>query len=522
VRTLEYEALERREMMASGVTAVMNNGGVLNVRGTGAADRINFIQTSGRISIAGTPGAWSASAVRSIVVELGGGNDYVSLHSQANGGRQNLAEQVTIRVGAGSETVRLPNGSQLLVRGNGATLSVTASGQASLNGRLLTKSSVAPTPAPAPRPTPAPCAPPRPAPTPANWFDANVIDAALRSLGRSLFADNRLDRNDMLKLLRSAQDGGVIDAAEYRDLRKIAANAQLFGSQDHVWKLTSYVVMGNAANARYQGAALGNLTANASSAHLQKLVNKWFVGADRPAAQGTYRLAAGSLFVNGPSYADVRQGQVGDCYLLASLAEAAYRDPSAITSMFIVNGDGTYTVKYHRNGQPQYVTVDSYLPTDGAGRLIYAGYGASASNRGNELWVSLAEKAYAQINEMGWLRTGLPGNGQNAYAAISGGYIYAAMSHVTGKATKAFASTAASTSFTAVAAAFQSGKMIGFASKSAPALRSIVPNHAYAVVNFNAVSQTVSLYNPWGPQYGIVTLAWSSVQANFAYFDQTV
>jgi hypothetical protein len=96
------------------------------------------------------------------------------------------------------------------------------------------------------------------------------------------------------------------------------------------------------------------------------------------------------------------------------------------------------------------------------------------------------------------------------------------MGHVTGKATKAFASTAATTSFSVVAAAFQSGKMIGFASKTAPASQSIVASHAYAVVGVNAASQTVSLYNPWGPQYGIVTLAWSAVQANFAYFDQTV
>ena len=66
------------------------------------------------------------------------------------------------------------------------------------------------------------------------------------------------------------------------------------------------------------------------------------------------------------------------------------------------------------------------------------------NNTGNELWMALAEKAYVQINELGWLRTGLSGNGQNAYAAIEGGYIYAALGQVTGQATTSFASTAAS------------------------------------------------------------------------------
>ena len=47
----------------------------------------------------------------------------------------------------------------------------------------------------------------------------------------------------------------------------------------------------------------------------------------------------------------------------------------------------------------------------------------SANSASNELWTALAEKAYVQINEMGWLRSGLPGNGQNSYSAIEGGYI---------------------------------------------------------------------------------------------------
>ncbi len=34
---------------------------------------------------------------------------------------------------------------------------------------------------------------------------------------------------------------------------------------------------------------------------------------------------------------------------MTALAEIAYRSPSTITSMFIVNGDGTYTVRFYNN-----------------------------------------------------------------------------------------------------------------------------------------------------------------------------
>jgi hypothetical protein len=190
--------------------------------------------------------------------------------------------------------------------------------------------------------------------------------------------------------------------------------------------------------------------------------------------------------------------------------------------MFVVNGDGTYTVKFFNSGQAHYVTVDSYLPTNGAGQLMYANLGAMYNNTGNELWTALAEKAYVQINEMGWLRAGLSGSGQNAYSGISGGYIFAALSQITGQATTPFASTAGTTSFTTFVTAFNQGKSIGFASKSTPTSNTVVGGHAYAVVGYNATNQTVTLFNPWGIQYGLVTMTWSQIQANFSYFDRTV
>ena len=85
-------------------------------------------------------------------------------------------------------------------------------------------------------------------------------------------------------------------------------------------------MLGSAANAKYLGQSLGNLAAGSSATQLGNLVNKWFLGLDRPTASGTYRQFAGQLFVSGAAYTDINQGQVGDCYFMASLAEAALRN----------------------------------------------------------------------------------------------------------------------------------------------------------------------------------------------------
>ena len=79
------------------------------------------------------------------------------------------------------------------------------------------------------------------------------------------------------------------------------------------------------------------------------------------AATFAYAEAAGSLFCFGPSETDVDQGSVGDCYFLASLGSVADRDPGRIEDIFTDNGDGTFTVRFFRDGNAEYVTVDRFL-----------------------------------------------------------------------------------------------------------------------------------------------------------------
>ena len=123
--------------------------------------------------------------------------------------------------------------------------------------------------------------------------------------------------------------------------------------------------------------------------------------------------ASASLFLasNGdePSYLDVDQGDVGDCWLMASLAEVAARDPQDIEDMFTYDGTtvdkgatvGLYTVQFfNTNGSAFDVEVNTELPAAGE----Y--YDFVTNGLGTEvLWVALAEKAYAEANSVGYVTT---------------------------------------------------------------------------------------------------------------------
>lgn len=341
---------------------------------------------------------------------------------------------------------------------------------------------------------------------PDNWFDDHIQDAAVRSLGSSLYVDGLIDRSDILALFQSAKDGGSVDATEFNDLAAIASNTSLYGTLEYVNKLTSYVVSGDSANANYQGQTLGNLASGSPATQLTNLVNKWFLGLDRPATPHGYALASGTLFVDGPSYTDIAQGSLNNCAFMASLAETALRSPSTINDMFVVNGDGTYSVRFYHDGVAEYVTVDSYLP---------AGGGAYAGLPNGELWAALAEKAYAQVGELSWFGR------NNSYAAIENMTAYRPLTQITGSVTIGFTSTEGATSLSTFVAAYNAGKLICLASFLSPPSAGIVANHVYAVVSYSAETQTVTLFNPWGINNGLTTLTWNQVQANFEYFDRT-
>lgn len=262
---------------------------------------------------------------------------------------------------------------------------------------------------------------------------------------------------------------------------------------------TSYTVAGLSPNTSYSlqvGAfnSLGTTWANSQSVTTSAAVTQTFV---HPAAAVAYKQTNGSLFgANGPSYLDVQQGSVGDCWLLASFAAVAARAPSIIRSMFTFTGTavensvtvGVYTVRlYDTRGTAHSITVDTMLPGGGS---YY-----EHANRG-VLWVGLAEKAYAQANAQGWVVTQYPR--VNSYNALNGGLPSWALSAITGKSARDFDIDPAN-----IAAALAAGKFVVLGSSSHPVNPNIVGGfdgtHAYAVVGYNPASASpFRIYNPWG------------------------
>jgi hypothetical protein len=363
------------------------------------------------------------------------------------------------------------------------------------------------------------------------WIDNNIQDANLRSLARQSQNDDVLSRTEMISLLNQAAQGGV-NSVEFTDLADLLSRPDLLGTPGYVQELAENVVHGDPANAHYQGGSLGNLYSGSTATHLNKLTWKWFFGADRPvlpAGEGyTYQYASGTLFQGLPSFADVDQGSLGDCWFLASLEEVALRSPGLIQNMFIDNGDGTFTVRFFRGGSsnPEYVTVDRYLPVDDDQNHTFAFANGSDpyNDPTNILWPALAEKAYAQLNESGWINSG---GEDNSYWDLDGGFADVALNHITGQLAVMFSmpDSAETVLGMALGADFLAGKMIVFCTDVEGVAANIVPRHCYAMLGYNSATGAFTLGNPWGTNAevndlpgGIITLTTHQLFNNFRAF----
>ncbi len=221
------------------------------------------------------------------------------------------------------------------------------------------------------------------------------------------------------------------------------------------------------------------------------------IGTDRGvyySDDSAYSPASGTLFnpqTNQPSYLDVEQGDLADCWLLAGLAEVACAAPQDIVNMFTYDGTqedngsvvDVYTVRFfNSSGVAQYVSVDTELP-DGGGFYDQPVNGV--------LWVALAEKAYAEANGAGIVSSNVVG--ANDYDALNYGYPSWLFQAITGKPASSF-----NIDLTNLAAAWNAGDLICICTGT-PTSPNIVGNHCYAVVGYDASSSTpFEVLNPWG------------------------
>lgn len=200
---------------------------------------------------------------------------------------------------------------------------------------------------------------------------------------------------------------------------------------------------------------------------------------------------------------DVNQGGVGDCFLLAVLADVAKIKPDVVRGMIKDNGNGIYAVTFHkrrgglggffaslfggREFEPVQVVVDSNFGTNTAN----SGPQQAQAGTQHEIWVQVVEKAYAKLN--------------GGYDQIThGGWPKDAMQAVTGQ--KAGQKPLASVTVGDLQAALATGKPVVMDTLAQPGPNQrlafgMVGPHAYVLdsIQVNPKGQAmIILKNPWG------------------------
>jgi hypothetical protein len=314
----------------------------------------------------------------------------------------------------------------------------------------------------------------------------------------------------MLSLLQSDAVGGMT-AAKFGALEDVDNDLNVKGgltTSQYVEQITDDVVAGDSANADWNGGssaatALGDLTANSTANQANELIGKWFLGTDLPGvAGGPSAYQATALPLYGPSGApiadDVNQGDLGDGYLMSSLADVAAQNPSAIESMISSNGNGTYSVDFNVNGEDTYVTVNSELPVLTSNAEQANGSDLAYAN-GSTSWAPLIEKAYAELHE----QSGVPGNGtdegENSYTAIAGGLAYP-LTEITGQSIDSWSlsgmSTSAQNSLASTLGSTFAANGEVLLSTAGQTQGNLVAGQMFEVTGFDAATGTLTIENP--------------------------
>ena len=100
------------------------------------------------------------------------------------------------------------------------------------------------------------------------------------------------------------------------------------------------------------------------------------------------------LFEGGIEASDIKQGALGNCYFLSSLA-ALTEVPQRIKNLFVnqtINSNGVTGVLLCKNGLKQCVLVDDCIPVNKHGEPAFT------RTNGHETWVIMIEKAWAKIH----------------------------------------------------------------------------------------------------------------------------
>ncbi|XP_041849748.1 calpain-9 [Melanotaenia boesemani] len=200
------------------------------------------------------------------------------------------------------------------------------------------------------------------------------------------------------------------------------------------------------------------------------------------------------FIVNGASRLDIRQGKLGDCWLLSAIASLSVHQPLLkkvvpLNQSFEDGYNGSFTFRFWQYGQWEEVKIDDFLPTQG-NNLIYL-----SSPERNEFWSSLLEKAYAKL--------------KGGYRALDMGFPHEAMVDMTGGVAEVLNIASLPRNLPDLLRhMLAKGALINCANSQGPLEKmnelGIMYRHAYSLTAVEKVKTThgtedlVRILNPWG------------------------
>ncbi|XP_014667421.1 PREDICTED: calpain-9-like [Priapulus caudatus] len=208
------------------------------------------------------------------------------------------------------------------------------------------------------------------------------------------------------------------------------------------------------------------------------------------------------LFVEGASRFDVKQGELGDCWLLAAIASLTLNQN--LLHRIVPDGQsfkpeeycGAFRFRFWQYGSWVEIVVDDRLPTAN-GRLVFM---HSADH--NEFWTALLEKAYAKLN--------------GSYESLKGGSTCEAMEDFTGGLTEMYEldKSPPANLFRIMKKALERGSLMGCSIEADPRVleaelaNGLIRGHAYSITSCTDANietprmkgkmQLVRVRNPWG------------------------